>query len=546
MTAKQIVFDEIARKHILNGVNQLANTVKVTIGPKGRNVILDEGFGSPTITNDGVTIAESIELKHPFENMGAQVVKEVATKTKDVAGDGTTTATILAQAIVKEGMKNIAAGANPMAIKRGIDKAVKVVVEEIKKQARKVDNKEKIKQVATISANNDSAIGSLIAEAMERVGTNGVITVEEAKSLDTHLNVVEGMQFDEGYVSPYMATKEDTMEADLDEPYILLYDKKITTVKPLVQLLEHLSQIGRPLLIIAEGMEDEALATLVLNNLRGVLKTVAVKSPGFGEDQKHQMQDIAILTGGKVISTEKGMKLDDVSVEDLGQAKRAKVDKEHCTIVEGMGDKETVKKRIQAIAAQIKKTESSFDKDDLQKRTAKLSGGVAVVNVGAATETEMKEKKARVEDALSATRAAIEEGIVPGGGKALINTIPALSQLELDGEEAIGVHTILSSLEVPLKQIAINAGKDGSVILNKVMSLKDKDEGYNAATDVFENLIEAGVIDPAKVTRSAVQNAASASSMLITTEAMVTEIKEDKKDPPMMPPGMGGMGMPPM
>ncbi len=529
MTAKQIVFDEHARKHIMNGVNKLANTVKVTLGPKGRNVILDEGFGTPTITNDGVTIAEAIELKHPFENMGAQVVKEVATKTKDKAGDGTTTATVLAQTIVREGFKNIAAGASPMAIKRGIDKAVKLVVEEIKKQARKVDNKEKIKQVATISANNDEAIGGLIAEAMEKVGHDGVITVEEAKSLETHLNVVEGMQFDEGYVSPYMVTKEDTMEAILDEPYILIYDKKITTVKPLIRLLEHISQIGKPLLIIAEDVEDEALATLVLNNLRGVLKTVAVKAPGFGDDQKHQLEDIATLTGGKVISSEKGMKLEDVTIDDLGEAKRVKVDKEKTTIVEGKGDSQKIKERIEAIKKQIEKTESEFDKEDLQKRLAKLAGGVAVINVGAPTETEMKEKKARVEDALAATRAAVEEGIVPGGGKALINAIPALDKFQLQGEEAIGVNIIRQALSTPLKQISENAGKDGGVILNKVLSLKDKDAGYNAATDRFENLILAGVIDPAKVTRSALQNAASAASMLVTTEAMVAEIKEEEK-----------------
>ena len=539
MTAKQIVFDEHARKHIMNGVNKLANTVKVTLGPKGRNVILDEGFGTPTITNDGVTIAEAIELKHPFENMGAQVVKEVATKTKDKAGDGTTTATVLAQTIVREGFKNIAAGASPMAIKRGIDKAVKLVVEEIKKQARKVDNKEKIKQVATISANNDEAIGGLIAEAMEKVGHDGVITVEEAKSLETHLNVVEGMQFDEGYVSPYMVTKEDTMEAILDEPYILIYDKKITTVKPLIKLLEHISQIGKPLLIIAEDVEDEALATLVLNNLRGVLKTVAVKAPGFGDDQKHQLEDIATLTGGKVISSEKGMKLEDVTIDDLGEAKRVKVDKEKTTIVEGKGDSQKIKERIEAIKKQIEKTESEFDKEDLQKRLAKLAGGVAVINVGAPTETEMKEKKARVEDALAATRAAVEEGIVPGGGKALINAIPALDKFQLQGEEAIGVNIIRQALSTPLKQISENAGKDGGVILNKVLSLKDKDAGYNAATDRFENLILAGVIDPAKVTRSALQNAASAASMLVTTEAMVAEIKEEEKKE------QAGPGMPP-
>ncbi|MBW2988030.1 chaperonin GroEL [Candidatus Woesearchaeota archaeon] len=538
MTAKQIVFNEQARKYIMAGVNKLANTVKVTLGPKGRNVILDEGFGTPTITNDGVTIAEAIELKHPFENMGAQVVKEVATKTKDVSGDGTTTATILAQAIVREGFKNTAAGANPMAIKRGIDKAVKVVVEEIKKQARKVDNKEKIKQVATISANNDEAIGELIAEAMDKVGSDGVITVEEAKSMETHLNVVEGMQFDEGYVSPYMATKEDTMEAILDEPYILIYDKKITTVKPMIQLLEHLSQIGRPLLIIAEDVEDEALATLVLNNLRGVLKTVAVKAPGFGDDQKHQLEDIAILTGGKVISKEKGMKLEDVTLNDLGQAKRVKVDKDKTTIVEGMGDKKLVKERIEAIKKQIERTESKFDKEDLEKRLAKLAGGVAVINVGAATETEMKEKKARVEDALASTRAAVEEGIVPGGGLALLNALPALDNLKLEGDEAIGVQIVKNALYAPIKQIAENAGKDGAVIVNKILSFNDKITGYNAAKDRFENLIEAGIIDPAKVTRTALQNAASAASMLLTTEAMVAEIKEEEKK------GEAG-GMPP-
>ncbi len=544
MTAKQIVFDETARKHIINGVNKLANTVKVTLGPKGRNVVLDEGFGTPLITNDGVTIAEAIELKHPFENMGAQIVKEVATKTKDKSGDGTTTATLLAQAIVKEGLKNITAGANPMLIKKGINKAVAIVVKEIEKQAKPVNNKEEIKQVASISANNDEVIGGLIAEAMEKVGSDGVITVEEAKSIETHLNIVEGMQFDEGYVSPYMSTKEDTMEAVLDEPYILIYDKKITTVKPLIQLLEHLSQIGRPLLIIAEGLEDEALATLVLNNLRGVLKTVAVKSPGFGDDQKNQLQDIAIMTGGKVISSEKAMKLEDVSVNDLGEAKRVKISKDSTTIVEGNGDKAKVKQRIDSIKKQIESSDSKFDKEDLQKRLAKLSGGVAVINVGAATETEMKEKKARVEDALASTRAAAEGGIVAGGGKALLNALPELENLKLEGEEAIGVRIIKEAITFPVKQIAENAGKDGSVILNKVISLKGKDEGYNAATDTFEDLVVAGVIDPSNVTKTALINAASAASMLITTEAMVTEIKEDKKvAPPMMPQGMG---MPPM
>jgi len=543
MVAKIICFGETARKNILNGVNQLADTVKLTVGPKGRNVILDEGYGTPTITNDGVTIAQAIELKDPFENMGAQVVKEVATKTKDVAGDGTTTATILAQAIIKEGFKNIAAGANPMAIKRGIDKAVAVIVEDIKKSSKKIDSKEKITQVATISANNDEVIGKLISDAMEKVGSEGVITVEEAKSTETHLTVVEGMQFDDGYVSPYMVTKEDTMEAILEEPYILIYEKKITTIKPLVQLLEHISQIGRPLLIIAEDVEDEALATLVLNNLRGVLRTCAVKAPGFGDEQKKMLEDIAIITGGNVISTEKGMKLEDAAITDLGQAKKVRIDKEKTTIVEGQGNKEEIKKRVEQIKKLIEKSTSEFDKEDLHKRLAKIAGGVAVINVGAPTETEMKEKKARVEDALASTRAAVEEGIVAGGGVTLLRASANLSSLKLDGEEAIGVNIIINALKVPAYQIAVNAGKDGAVILNEIMNSKDKEYGYNAAKDKFENLFQAGVIDPAKVTRSALVNAASAASMLLTTEAMVTEIKGDKKD---MPPGGMPPGMPMM
>ncbi len=538
MAAKKICFGEVARKNILNGVNKLADTVKITLGPKGRNVILDEGFGAPTIINDGVTIAEAIELKDSFENMGAQVVKEVATKTKDAAGDGTTTATVLAQAIIKEGFKNIAAGANPMAIKRGIEKAVKHVVSEIKKTARKIDSKEKITQVASISANNDEVIGKLISEAMEKVGPEGVITIEEAKSTETHLTVVEGMQFDEGYVSPYMITKEDTMEAILEDPYILIYDKKITTIKPLVSLLEHISQTGRPLLIIAEDVEDEALATLVLNNLRGVLKAVAVKSPGFGDDQKRMLEDIAILTGGTVISTEKGMKLEDVSINDLGQAKKVRVSKDKTTIVEGNGSKEEIKKRIEQIKKQIEQTDSEFDKEDLQKRLAKLAGGVAVINVGAPTETEMKEKKARVEDSLASTRAAVEEGIVAGGGVTLLKASETLNTLNLEGEEAIGVNIIKNALRVPAWQIAKNAGKDGSVIVNQILSNSDKEYGYNAAKDRFENLVEAGIIDPAKVTRSALENAASAAAMLLTTEAMVSEIKEEKKEPPMPPSQM--------
>ncbi len=538
MAAKKICFGEVARKNILNGVNKLADTVKITLGPKGRNVILEEGFGAPTIINDGVTIAEAIELKDSFENMGAQIVKEVATKTKDSAGDGTTTATVLAQAIIKEGFKNIAAGANPMAIKRGIEKAVKHVVAEIKKTARKIDNKEKITQVASISANNDEVIGKLISEAMEKVGSEGVITIEEAKSTHTHLTVVEGMQFDEGYVSPYMVTKEDTMEAILEDPYILIYDKKITTIKPLVNLLEHISQTGRPLLIIAEDVEDEALATLVLNNLRGVLKAVAVKAPGFGDDQKRMLEDIAILTGGTVISTEKGMKLEDVSINDLGQAKKVRVNKDKTTIVEGNGSKEDIKKRIEQIKKQIEQTDSEFDKEDLQKRLAKLAGGVAVINVGAPTETEMKEKKARVEDSLASTRAAVEEGIVAGGGVTLLKASLELEKLDVEGEEAIGVSIIKNALKVPAWQIAKNAGKDGSVIINQILSNSDKEYGYNAAKDRFENLVEAGIIDPAKVTRSALENAASAAAMLLTTEAMVSEIKEDKKEPPMPPSQM--------
>jgi chaperonin GroEL len=536
MVAKKICFGEVARKHIMDGVNKLADTVKITMGPKGRNVILDEGFGAPTIINDGVTIAEAIELKHPFENMAAQVVKEVATKTKDAAGDGTTTATLLAQAIIKEGLKNIAAGANPMEIKKGILKATELIIDEIKRVSQKVDNKEKITQVATISANNDDEIGNLISDAMEKVGSEGVITIEEAKSLKTTLTLTEGMQFDEGYVSPYMVNQEDTMEAILNEPYILIYDKKITTIKPLVSLLENVSQIGRPLLLIADDIEDEALATLVVNNLRGIFKIVGIKAPGFGDDQKQMLQDIAALTGGNVIVTDKGMKLEDVSIDDLGEAKKVRITKDKTTIVEGMGEKEKLKLRIETIKKQINQSDSEFDKDDLKRRLAKLTGGVAVINVGAATETEMKEKKARVEDSLASTKAATEEGIVAGGGVTLLRAVKVLTSLKLEGEQQIGVNIIYNALKAPAIQIALNAGKDGSVIVNRILESNEENFGYNAAKDRFEDMIQAGIVDPAKVTRSALQNAASAASMLLTTESMVSEIKEDKKDQPMMPP----------
>jgi chaperonin GroEL len=538
--AKQIIFNEKARQSLLDGVNQLADTVKVTLGPKGRNVVLDDGVGSPTITNDGVTIAKEIDLEEPFENMGAQLVKEVATKTQDIAGDGTTTASVLAQAIVQEGLKNVAAGANPIEVKRGIDKAAVKVVEFIKSNSVEVKEEEKVKQVATISANNDEEVGKLIADAMEKVGHTGVITVEEAKSMETSLDVVEGMQFDKGYMSPYMATDTEKMDAMLEDAYVLIYDKKISAMKELVKILEMVAGQNKPLLIISEEVEGEALATLILNIIRGAIKVVAVKAPGFGDDQKDTLEDIAILTGAKVISEEKGMKLENVQLEDLGQAKRIKVDKENTTIVEGLGDKTKVDERVSQIKAQIEKADSDMDKEDFQKRLAKLAGGVAVINVGAATETEMKEKKARVDDALNATRAAVEEGVVAGGGVTLLRAGSELESLGLENDQLVGVDILKRALEEPTRQIAFNAGKEGSVIVERLKKEEDN-MGYNAKTDKFEDLVEAGVIDPTKVTRIALQNAASIAGMVLTTEALVTDIKEKDSDGPAMPP-MGGMG----
>ncbi|MFH1071922.1 MAG: chaperonin GroEL [Nanoarchaeota archaeon] len=548
--AKQIVFGDDARQLIFRGVNKLADTVKITLGPKGRNVVLDKGYGSPLITNDGVTIAKEIELEDPYENMGAQLIKEVATKTQDDSGDGTTTATLLAQAIIKEGLKNIAAGANPIDIKKGIDKAAHVIVEFLKSKSIDVKTKEKIIQVATISANNDAEIGNLIADAFERVGHTGVITVEEAKALETTLEVVEGMQFDRGYLSPYMVTDTEKMEAILEDVYVLIYDKKISIMKELVPILEIIAKEGRPLLIICEDIEGEALATIVLNLLRGVIKVVAVKAPGFGDDQKEMLEDIAILTGGKVISEEKGMKIDRITAVDLGQAKKIKVTKEETIIVEGIGDKKKIKQRISLIESQIKVAESESDKEDLQKRLAKLAGGVAIINVGAPTETEMKDKKARVDDAMHATRAAVEEGVIPGGGVTLVHAARSLADIKLENkDQQVGVEIIKRALEDPLRQIAENAGKDAAIVVDKVKHEKDQNIGYNAKTDQFEDFLKSGVIDPVKVVRTALQNAASIAGMILTTEALVSDIPEKKGAPGQdmgRMPGMGGMGGMPM
>ncbi|HPT88629.1 MAG TPA: chaperonin GroEL [Bacillota bacterium] len=541
MAAKQILFAEEARHALERGVNTLAEAVKVTLGPKGRNVVLDKKYGSPTITNDGVTIAKEIELSDPFENMGAQLAKEVATKTNDIAGDGTTTATILAQAMVREGLKNVAAGANPMILKKGIEKAVKAVVEEIKKVSKSVDSKEDITHVAAISA-ADEEIGRLIAEAMEKVGKDGVITVEESQTMGTNLEVVEGMQFDRGYVSPYMVTDSERMEAVLDDPYILLTDKKISMIKDLLPILEKIIQRGKPLLIIAEDVEGEALATLVVNKLRGVLNVVAVKAPGFGDRRKAMLSDIAIVTGGQVISEEVGMTLENATVEMLGQARQVKVTKEETTIVDGRGDSQEIKNRINQIKMQIEETTSDYDREKLQERLAKLAGGVAVIQVGAATETEMKEKKHRIEDALSATRAAVEEGVVPGGGVTLLQIAPVLDKLREteSGDVATGISLVRKALSEPLRQIANNAGVEGSVIVEKVSEM-EFGMGYNALTGEYVNMVASGIVDPAKVTRSALQNAASIAAMLLTTECLVTEIPEKEKAAPM--PGMGGMDM---
>jgi chaperonin GroEL len=536
--AKQVIHGEDSRSAILRGVNQLADAVKVTLGPKGRNVVIDKKFGSPTITKDGVTVAKEIELKDSLENMGAQMVREVASKTSVVAGDGTTTATVLAQAIFKEGVRTVAAGANPMALKRGIDKAVEKVVEEIKNQAQPVSG-DSIAQVGTVSANGDTKIGEIIAEAMNKVGKDGVITVEESKTMETTLEVVDGMQFDRGYLSPYFVTDPDRMEAILDEPMILIHEKKISNMRDLLPILEQVAKMGRPLLIIAEDVEGEALATLVVNKLRGTLNVAAVKAPGFGDRRKAMLEDIAVLTGGKVISEDLGIKLESVTIDDLGNAKRVTIDKDNTTIVDGQGSAEAVEGRVKTIRNQIEETTSDYDREKLQERLAKLVGGVAVIKVGAATETEMKEKKARVEDAMHATRAAVEEGIVPGGGVALVRAARVLEGFtasEADSDEQIGVNIIRRALEEPLRQIAQNAGKEGAVIVGKVRESDNNSYGFNAATEEFCDLVAAGVIDPAKVTRTALQNAASIAGLMLTTEAMISDIPEKESDS-----GMGGM-----
>jgi chaperonin GroEL len=541
--AKEIKYDQAAREALLKGVNTLADAVKVTLGPKGRNVILEKSFGSPTVTKDGVTVAKEIELEDRFENMGAQMVKEVASKTSDVAGDGTTTATVLAQAIYREGQKLVAAGHNPMELKRGIDKAVETVVAELKKMSKPTKDQKEIAQVGTISANNDETIGNIIAEAMSKVGKEGVITVEEAKAIETSLDIVEGMQFDKGYISPYMVTNPEKMEVVMDEPLILINEKKISNMKDLLPVLEQVAKMGRSLLIIAEDVEGEALATLVVNKLRGTLKVAAVKAPGFGDRRKAMLEDIAILTGGQMISEELGIKLESTSIKDLGQAKRIVIDKDNTTIVDGAGDKKEIEGRVKQIRTQIDETTSDYDREKLQERLAKLVGGVAVINVGAATETEMKEKKARVEDALNATKAAVEEGVIPGGGVAFIRCLTKLDAIKLDGEQQFGVNIVKKALEEPIRWIATNAGHDGSIIIEKVKNGSDG-FGFDAAKEVFVNdLMESGIIDPTKVARTALQNAASVASLLLTTDAMIAEKPKEKGGGmPMMPPGgMGGM-----
>ncbi len=541
MAAKELLFNTEARAKLKRGVDALAEAVKVTLGPKGRNVVIDKKFGSPTVTKDGVTVAKEVELSDPIENMGAQMVKEVATKTSDLAGDGTTTATVLAQAIFREGLKNVTAGANPMELKRGIERAVEAVVEHLRTMSVPSAGKKEIAQVGSISANNDKEIGNLIADAMEKVGKDGVITVEEAKGLETTLETVDGMQFDRGYLSPYFVTDPEKMEAVLDDAYILIHDKKISAMKELLPVLEKVAQSGRPMLIIAEDVEGEALATLVVNKLRGTLKVVAVKAPGFGDRRKEMLRDIAVLTGGQVISEEVGFKLENATLNDLGRAKRTVVDKDNTTIVDGKGKEGDISGRINEIKAAIDKSTSDYDREKLQERLAKLSGGVAVINVGAATETEMKEKKARVEDALHATRAAVEEGIVPGGGVALLRAQSALEKIRGTEDEKIGVEIVRRALEEPIRMIAQNAGAEGSIIVAKVRESKDKNFGYNAATDNYEDLVKSGVIDPTKVTRTALQNAASIAGLLLTTECVVVEKKEDKPASAGGPPG-GGMG----
>jgi chaperonin GroEL len=543
--AKQVVHGEESRSAILRGINQLADAVKITLGPKGRNVVIDKKFGSPTITKDGVTVAKEIELKDPLENMGAQMVREVASKTSDVAGDGTTTATVLAQAIFREGVKTVAAGANPMALKRGIDKAVERCIEEIKRMAKPVKG-DAIAQVGTVSANGDSTIGTIIAKAMDQVGKDGVITVEESRTMETSLEVVEGMQFDRGYLSPYFVTDAERMEVALENALILIHEKKISSMKDLLPLLEQVAKMGKPLLIIAEDVDGEALATLVVNKLRGTLNVAAVKAPGFGDRRKAMLEDIATLTGGKVISEDLGIKLENVQISDLGRAKKITIDKDNTTIVEGGGKQGDIEGRVKVIRAQIEDTTSDYDREKLQERLAKLVGGVAVIKVGAATETEMKEKKARVEDAMHATRAAVEEGIVPGGGVALVRAAKVLEKFDatIDGgdtDEQIGVNIVRRALEEPLRQIVQNAGKEGAVVVERVRGDKNDSFGFNAQTEQFEDLVKAGVIDPAKVTRTALQNAASIAGLMLTTEAMVAEIPEEEKGSP-MPGGMGGMG----
>jgi chaperonin GroEL len=541
MAAKELHFNVDARAALKRGIDQLAEAVKVTLGPRGRNVVIDKKFGAPTVTKDGVTVAKEIELSDPLENMGAQMLKEVATKTSDIAGDGTTTATVLAQAIFREGLKNVTAGANPMAIKRGIDHAVQAVVDELKKISVPTSGKKEIAQVAAISANNDAEIGNLIAEAFDKVGKDGVITVEEAKGLETNLETVEGMQFDRGYVSPYFVTDPEKMEAVLEDAFILIHDKKVSSMKDLLPVLEKVAQQGKPLLIIAEDVEGEALATLVVNKLRGTLKVCAVKAPGFGDRRKAMLQDIAVLTNGQVISEEVGFKLENAVVTDLGRAKRIVIDKDNTTIIDGSGAEDKIQGRIKEIRVAIDSSTSDYDKEKLQERLAKLSGGVAVINVGAATEAEMKEKKARVEDALHATKAAAEEGIVPGGGVALIRAQRALKGLKLDADEQIGVDIIRRSIEEPIRMIVQNAGGEGSIVVEKVRASKDDAFGYNALTDTYENLVQAGVIDPTKVTRTALQNAASIAGLLLTTEALIVEKKEKEAPHAGGPPG-GGMG----
>ncbi|HYR21695.1 MAG TPA: chaperonin GroEL [Chthoniobacterales bacterium] len=541
MAAKQLQFDEAARHTLLRGVEKLARAVKATLGPSGRNVILDKKFGSPTITKDGVTVAKEIELEDPYENMGAQLVREVASKTSDVAGDGTTTATVLAESIYREGLRNVTAGANPTSLQRGIMKAVEAIVEELKKISKKVSDRTEIAQVATVSANWDKTIGEIIADAMDKVGKDGTITVEEAKSIETTLEVVEGMQFDKGYLSPYFVTNAEEMEAILENPYILIYEKKISSLKDMLPLLEKVAKAGRPLLIISEDVEGEALATLVVNKLRGTLQVCAVKAPGFGDRRKAMLEDIAVLTGGKLISEDLGIKLENIKLEDLGKAKRVTVDKENTTIVEGSGKSSDIQGRVAQIRRQIEETTSDYDKEKLQERLAKLAGGVAVINVGAATETEMKEKKARVEDALHATRAAVEEGIVAGGGVAFIRAQKALENMRgLDADEKVGVQIVRRAIEEPMRQLADNAGAEGALIVEEVKKRKGN-EGYDVAKGEYVDLVKAGIVDPTKVTRSALQNAASIAALLLTTEAIVTEIPEKEKAPAMPPGGMGGM-----